>query len=51
MSNSGDSRTVISPCGSTNPEMRWMSSVDSESSSGAGSLTVTPYTVKKVWDR
>ena len=40
---------MISPRGSTNPEMRWMSSIDSVSS--AGFVVVTPYTVKKVWVR
>jgi hypothetical protein len=49
MSKCGESRTVISPRGSTNPEMRWMSSIDSVSL--AGSLVVTPYTVKKVCER
>ena len=49
MSKCGDSRTVISPRGSTNPEMRWMSSIDCVSS--AGSLVETPYTVKNVWVR
>ena len=38
----GDSRTVIRPRASTNPEMRWISRVDSDMSSGAGDLTVTP---------
>jgi hypothetical protein len=48
MSMWGESRTVIRPRGSTNPEIRWTSSIDSVLSSGGGAPTDTLYTVKNV---